>query len=300
MAQGACIKFELCPKTGHSSTRHVSFCASQHTEHQHKFSPNYISCVTFVHLSDSRLVVHASILPTVKNHGRMQLLRNTNLSQVKSPKGSSSTGPCFILSDQEIDDQHDIEEIGVKPFSYRQALIHSACDSAESISTPPDSDLEDEQFRKMLASPLSSEVSGKLDAESVQKREANAQRTQACHSRRESLMSSSFRDLEASGKPDAVFSCHSESRQNTFSKRDRSNESGNHFESSVHSVIRIVELLTRRTLESLLDSNKDHLLNQARSELLKQEHQVGSLNKCIDELQKQAYAQRLELEDAHP
>ena len=64
--------------------------------------------------------------------------------------------------------------------------------------------------------------------------------------------------------------------------------------------IRLLELLTRRTLESLLDSNKDHLLNQARSELLKQEHQVGSLNKCIDELQKQAYAQRLELEDAHP
>ena len=32
---------------------------------------------------------------------------------------------------------------------------------------------------------------------------------------------------------------------------------------------------------------------------MKQEHQVGSLNNCIDELQQQAYAQRLELEDAH-
>ena len=32
---------------------------------------------------------------------------------------------------------------------------------------------------------------------------------------------------------------------------------------------------------------------------MKQDHQVGSLNTCIDELQKQAYAQRLELEDAH-
>ena len=41
------------------------------------------------------------------------------------------------------------------------------------------------------------------------------------------------------------------------------------------------------------------MLNQARSELMKQEHQVGSLHNCIDELQQQPYAQRLELEDAH-
>ena len=32
---------------------------------------------------------------------------------------------------------------------------------------------------------------------------------------------------------------------------------------------------------------------------MKQEHQVGALNSCINELQQQAYAQRLELEDAH-
>ena len=33
---------------------------------------------------------------------------------------------------------------------------------------------------------------------------------------------------------------------------------------------------------------------------MKQEHQVGSLDSCVDELQQQAHAQRLELEDAHP
>ena len=31
---------------------------------------------------------------------------------------------------------------------------------------------------------------------------------------------------------------------------------------------------------------------------MRQEHQVGSLNNCISELQQQAYAQRLELQDA--
>ena len=64
--------------------------------------------------------------------------------------------------------------------------------------------------------------------------------------------------------------------------------------------ILFLELLTRQMLGiSLLDGNNDHLLDQARSELMKQEHQVGSLDNCIDDLQQQAYAQRLELEDAH-
>ena len=50
---------------------------------------------------------------------------------------------------------------------------------------------------------------------------------------------------------------------------------------------------------SLLEGNKDYLLSQARSELVKQEHQMGSLKRCINELQQQAYAQGLELQGAH-
>ena len=38
-----------------------------------------------------------------------------------------------------IDDQDDLEGIGVKLLSYNQSLAHSAYDSAESIATPPDS-----------------------------------------------------------------------------------------------------------------------------------------------------------------
>ena len=108
---------------------------------------------------------------------------------------------------------------------------------------------------------------------------------------------SSSRDLEISGKPDAMFSCHSESSQNTFSERDRSSESGNRFESRFHSVFRFAD--PANVGKSLFDGNKDHLLDQARSELIRQEHQVGSLDNCINELQQQAYAQRLELEEAH-
>ena len=49
---------------------------------------------------------------------------------------------------------------------------------------------------------------------------------------------------------------------------------------------------------SLLEVNKDHLLNQARSDLAKQELHVESLNKCIGELQRQTEEQRLALQDA--
>ena len=41
------------------------------------------------------------------------------------------------------------------------------------------------------------------------------------------------------------------------------------------------------------------MLAEAKSELVKQECKVESLNTCICELQQQTYAQRLELEDAH-
>ena len=49
---------------------------------------------------------------------------------------------------------------------------------------------------------------------------------------------------------------------------------------------------------SLLEGNKDHLLNQARSDLAKQELHVESLSKCIGELQRQTEEQRLALQDA--
>ena len=54
-------------------------------------------------------------------------------------------------------------------------------------------------------------------------------------------MTSSSRDLEVSVTLDAVFSCHSDSSQNMFSERDRSNELGNRFESSVNSDFRFAD-----------------------------------------------------------
>ena len=45
-------------------------------------------------------------------------------------------------------------------------------------------------------------------------------------------------------------------------------------------------------MKSLLVENRDHWLAETRSELMKQEYKVESLNACISEIQQQTYAQR--------
>ena len=114
----------------------------------------------------------------------------------------------------------------------------------------------------------------------LKERGASAERTQADHSRRESLMSSSSQESSALGKPAAMFSSGIQ-------------ESGNQLKSSIFK-----NADPSNPGRSLLEGNKDHLLSQARSELMRQVHEVGALKNCISELQQQAYGQRLELQDA--
>ena len=56
--------------------------------------------------------------------------------------------------------------------------------------------------------------------------------------------------------------------------------------------------LTRQIWQDLIEGNEDHLLSQARSDFLRQEHQIESINNCVSDLQQHAYAQRLELQGA--
>ena len=98
--------------------------------------------------------------------------------------------------------------------------------------------------------------------------------------KRSVLKTSNPEELSSTETLAALFSCGSE-------------EPGKQFKSSV---FRNAD--PSNVGRSLLEGNKDHLLSQARSELMRQEHQVGSLNICISEIQQQAYAQRLELQDA--
>ena len=80
----------------------------------------------------------------------------------------------------EYQDLAEHEDLRVKPLFFHRPSITSTYDSAESIATPPpESDLDDEQIRALLTSPLY-----------LQQREASAERSQVYHSARENLMSS--------------------------------------------------------------------------------------------------------------
>ena len=138
--------------------------------------------------------------------------------------------------------------------SYLQSQMHSHYDSAESIA---DSDLEDGELRKMLASPMYGQnredcktsripiAPGKLAA-MIQQRGASAQRTQAYF--RKSLMSSSSQEPRAPVKLAAMFSLGSEEPHNQFKS----------------SVFRNAD--PSNLGRSLLEGNRDHLLSQARAE----------------------------------
>ena len=114
----------------------------------------------------------------------------------------------------------------------------------------------------MLTSPqCGQKASGKPDAMVVQERQVSAQFTLA--DRKEGLRSHSSEGQKALEKPNALFS----------------SEQGNLIRSSVFRSANPSNLRG-----SLLEGTKDHLLNQARSDLAKQELHVQSLNKCIGDL----------------
>ena len=92
------------------------------------------------------------------------------------------------------EDLAEQEDLRVKPLFFHQPSIASTCDSAESIATPPpDSDLDDDQIRALLASSLF-----------LHERETNAERSQVYHSARENLMSSSSQYPLSTGRTGAL------------------------------------------------------------------------------------------------
>ena len=50
---------------------------------------------------------------------------------------------------------------------------------------------------------------------------------------------------------------------------------------------------------TVLEEHRDHPLAETKSEILKQECKVDTLNTCIREFQRQAHSHRLELDNVH-
>ena len=105
---------------------------------------------------------------------------------------------------------NDLVELDNMEKFLNRSVMTSACDSAESIATPPlESDLDDEQIQVMLASP-----------QYLQEREASADQHRVYHSCRENSVSSSSRFETSAGRPAALFSNKRKSRQDFHSDRN--------------------------------------------------------------------------------
>ena len=95
----------------------------------------------------------------------------------------------------------------VKPMFFHKPSMTSTHDSAESIATPSlDLDLDDDQIRNMLLSPLNFE--------------AIADRSRVYHSFKEKSMACSSHFRESAGKPCAMFLHKEMSSQETFFDRE--------------------------------------------------------------------------------
>ena len=129
----------------------------------------------------------------------------------------------------------------------------------------------------------------------LQEREANADRSQVYHSVRENLMSGSSQVPKSTGRPVAWFSSKTGRIKKLFPK-------GMIFSLRHQQVLGNNEPLCRfsnpeTSVKSIHEGHRDHVLAEAKSEFLKQECKVDSLNTCIRELQRQAHSNRLELGD---
>ena len=105
---------------------------------------------------------------------------NPGVTDTLDPEPLTGYEPNRMVDNQIINEQEDITcsednqitEIGghVKSLSYNQSLLSSTQDSIESIATPQEANLDDEQLRTLLASPLY-----------PQERGASAERSQVYH-----------------------------------------------------------------------------------------------------------------------
>ena len=147
----------------------------------------------------------------------------------------------------------------VKPMFFHRPSITSSYASAESSATPtPESDLDDDQMRNMLASPLY-----------LQEREASADRPRVFRSFREHSVTSSIHLRESAGKPAAVFSHTRKSSQEILSDREGTSSGYQPVQGKGETFFRFSD--PEEAARIVLEEHRNHLLAEAKSEILRQE-----------------------------
>ena len=165
---------------------------------------------------------------------------------------------------------------------FHKPSMTSTCNTSESIAAPPPgSDLDDDQIRNMVASPLY-----------LQERELSADQSRVDHSFRERSVSSSSHLWESAGK--LAGWC---SRTKESSDRERISSGHQTVQGKGESFFKFSD--PEEATRTVLEEQRDHQLAEAKSEILKQECKVDTLNTCIRELQRQAHSNRLELDSVN-
>ena len=192
--------------------------------------------------------------------------------------------PNRIVDNQIVDDQENVSFTGiedrVRPLSFHQSIIAPTIVTAGSIATPPESDFDDEQFRALLASPLCtyrSEEQVQNDHKFITLWE-NAWCPVHLKIRSLSVQGNLSQCLQVRvGWGETHFPRERESHLLMLFLRLRN---------------RFSDFPTRQVAKSLLDGNGDHLLTQARSKQMKQEHKVEPLTIAL-----MSYSGKLMLND---
>ena len=268
-------------KTGQSSARHVSLCASQYTEHEHKFSFTYLSCVTVI--PDPRPDVHVSINPPRRSTAGRYFCGIPLLHRLRAQKGSSSTG---------IWSTHEIKQLTTRMI-WRK-LVSNSRPTANHWHIQPTIRQKALWRRLTRTSKTSKYVRCWLYTGTGGKWRTSISLSLWTRKLDDKFFSRSriFRETWCS-----VFHATVNRVKSLFPK-----ETEVMSRETVSRVVFILflDLLTRQMLGNhFLMETRIICLIKVRSELMKREHQVESLDSCVEELQQQAYAQRLELEDAH-
>ena len=124
-------------------------------------------------------------------------------------------------------------------------------------------------------------------------RETSADLSRVYHSFRENSVSSSSHFRESAGKPAAMFSHKGKSSQETLSDRERISSGHQPVQGKDETLFRFSD--PEEAARLLLGEQRDHLLAETKSELLKRECKVDTLNTSIREFQRQTHSNRLEM-----
>ena len=150
--------------------------------------------------------------------------------------------------------------------------------SAESIATPPpESDLDDDHIRSLLASPLY-----------LQEREASVDRSRVCHSFQENSVSSS-------SHVQGNLPCCSHTKKSRIKTHFPIEKA---FPQDIKQLKEKVKhssgsLNRKKTLRLALEDQREDLFAAAKCEILKQEWKVDFLNTSTREFQRQAHSSRI-------